>query len=188
LSSGRKDADDREKGGEFARAMDALDSVVPAKASKVSSASAGSAGPRAKRQARDRSMPKGAASEFHFPRSDEPLLARKSGVRAREFGRLRSGRLPARRDIDLHGCTRQEARRHLQREIAAAHRAREECVRVIHGRGSRSASGDAVLKRALPEWLVRPPLASVVRAFAPAQARDGGSGACYVLLCVSSDE
>ena len=38
------------------------------------------------------------------------------------------------------------------------------------------------LRQALPRWLTTAPLCNIVRAFAPAQLRDGGAGASYVLL------
>jgi DNA-nicking Smr family endonuclease len=103
-------------------------------------------------------------------------------LRRRELRQLRGGKLQPERSIDLHGYDRRAARAFLVAEITAAQAAAEYCVRVIHGRGLRSEEGEAVLKLVLPDWLTSPPLASMVLAFAPAQPRDGGPGACYVLL------
>jgi DNA-nicking Smr family endonuclease len=103
-------------------------------------------------------------------------------VRRRELVALRGGKLRLERDIDLHGYYRHAARLALVTELSAAHVLQERCVRVIHGRGLRSEEAEAVLKQALPDWLTSPPLDAMVLAFAPAQPRDGGAGACYVLL------
>jgi len=119
---------------------------------------------------------------FQFPVAGERLLAHRSGLRRRELRQLRGGKLRPERSIDLHGYDRRAARALLVAELTAAQVAAEHCVRVIHGRGLRSEEGEAVLKLALPDWLTSPPLSSMILAFAPAQPRDGGAGACYVLL------
>ncbi len=119
---------------------------------------------------------------YHFPVAGEPLLGHEPGLRRRQLRELRSGKLHPETEIDLHGYRREAAQRALCEQLFEAHDSGAQCVLVIHGRGLRSESGGAVLKDALPGWLTTPPLAEIVRAFAPAQARDGGAGACYVLL------
>jgi len=64
------------------------------------------------------------------------------------------------------------------------HRAYERgarCVLVVTGKGSHREGG-GVLRRDVPHWLHQSGLRSLVLAFHPAQIRDGGDGALYVLL------
>lgn len=139
-------------------------------------------GPRPRRRPRPTTESSGATVEFHFPAPDEPLLGHRPEVRRSALKALRAGRRRPERDVDLHGLTRSEARRTLAAALRAAHASGERCVRVVHGRGRRSPEGAPVLRAALPTWLTTPPLAALVRAFAPAPARDGGPGACFVWL------
>lgn len=84
--------------------------------------------------------------------------------------------------IDLHGARKQAARQILGTRLESAARRGLRCVLVIHGRGQRSATGEAVLRDALPGWLSTPPCAPHVLAFAPAPPRLGDDGATLVLL------
>ncbi|MDH5660200.1 MAG: Smr/MutS family endonuclease, partial [Gammaproteobacteria bacterium] len=54
-------------------------------------------------------------------------------------------------------------------------------VRIIHGKGYRSEQKIPVLKTHVAYWL---PQHRDVMAFSSAQARDGGTGALYVILKV----
>lgn len=103
------------------------------------------------------------------------------GVDRALLRRLRAGRVPFQREIDLHGLDARSARRALHEALAEAVDVGERCALVVHGRG-RSASAGPVLKRALPRWLAEPPIGPHVLAFASALPRDGGAGATYVLL------
>ncbi|WP_241239926.1 Smr/MutS family protein [Silicimonas algicola] len=61
-------------------------------------------------------------------------------------------------------------------------------VLVITGKGRPAPEHDpvprqtGVLKRAVPEWLTRPPLSHLVLDWTEAHRRHGGSGALYVYL------
>lgn len=102
-------------------------------------------------------------------------------VDGRTADRLKRGKLEIDGRIDLHGMT--QARAHMAL-AAFLHRAWSEgrrCVLVITGKGSFSAEG-GVLKRAVPHWLADAPLRPMVLAVQPAQPRDGGDGALYVLI------
>jgi len=116
------------------------------------------------------------------PDADEPLFGHRRGVSETTLRRLRAGKLRPEATIDLHGLRHDRARHRLGDAIEAAAREGLRCVLVIHGRGRRSAGGEAVLRGALPEWLDQPPLDRRVRAVAPAQRQDGGDGASYLLL------
>ncbi len=121
-------------------------------------------------------------SGLHFPDPDEPLLAWHSSIRQPMLKKLRRGSIPQQTRIDLHGETLDSARRRVFEELLAAARAGESCVLIVHGKGQHSIGGVARLREALPGWLCDPALENRVRAFAPAQPRDGGRGALYVLL------
>lgn len=127
-------------------------------------------------------VPVDGAAHFHHPLEGEPLLGHDPSVRKRVLKELRAGRTRPALSIDLHGRDRNSAREHLIARVAAARREHIRCVLVIHGRGHRSESGEAVLRRALSGWLEAPPLRDAVLAFAPARPADGGAGATYLLL------
>ena len=95
---------------------------------------------------------------------------------------LSRGDEPPRERIDLHGMRLEPARRTLARRLEAARARGLGCVIVIHGRGQRSASGEAVLRERLPDWLTTGPVARDVLAFAQAPQSLGGRGATLVLL------
>ena len=134
----------------------------------------------------DRKTPRAAAGQarsaaFHFPDPDNPGLGIASGVNDAQLRRLRSGNIAPERRADLHGLSAAEARSACLGALCAAIDAGERCVLVVHGKGHRSKQG-AVLRPMLPTWLADPRLRGRVLAFSPAQPRDGGSGASYVLL------
>jgi DNA-nicking Smr family endonuclease len=104
---------------------------------------------------------------------------------SRELRSLRSGRIRPEFAVDLHGFTREEARNRLCNAVARVRHSGRVCILVIHGKGYRSPDGEAVLKPALAQWIQEPPLVNRVAACCPAQVRDGGSGASYLLLRAS---
>lgn len=111
--------------------------------------------------------------------ADGEVELRRDGVSRETLQRLRHGRFAVEAEIDLHGLTRAEAGRALKSFIAESIAHGCGCVRVVHGKGSRSGPGGPVLKYAVQEWLAR---WNDVLAFVSANVRDGGSGAVYVLL------
>ncbi|BCX82284.1 hypothetical protein MIT9_P1870 [Methylomarinovum caldicuralii] len=102
------------------------------------------------------------------PGSDQRLLKR-----------LQQGRIPPRAELDLHGCTRAQAKPLLDHFLAECLADRIRCALIVHGKGWRSPDFKPVLKSALDQWLRRHPQ---VTAFCSARPKDGGSGALYVLL------
>ncbi|MFP6639619.1 MAG: Smr/MutS family protein [Myxococcota bacterium] len=122
------------------------------------------------------------AEPIQFPDPGEPLLARRPHLSESRFRQLCSGKIRPGRRLDLHGLDRDSARRILITTLETAASLGIECVLVVHGKGHRSATGEAVLRQALPEWLSSPQLRHLVLAFSPASRRDGGAGAVYVLL------
>ena len=79
----------------------------------------------------------------------------------------------------MHGLTGAQARVQLREFVVEASDRGLGCVRVIHGKGLRSGPGGPVLKTLVQRWLVR---WDEVLGFVSARARDGGSGAIYVLI------
>lgn len=102
--------------------------------------------------------------------------------------RLRRGKLRPEARIDLHGLTLDEAQAALTRFLLGAHARGLRLVLVITGKGRSIAAAQpyvpegGALRRHLPLWLGRPPLAPAVLSHAEAHASHGGGGAFYVWL------
>ncbi|HEV8677802.1 MAG TPA: Smr/MutS family protein [Stellaceae bacterium] len=109
----------------------------------------------------------------------EPPLSRFAGLDRASAQRLKRGRYPVEATLDLHGLTQDEAHRALSRFVAGARAAGRRCVLVVTGHG-RTSGG--VLKSAVPRWLDEPGLRPHLLARAPAQPKDGGTAALYLLL------
>lgn len=119
-----------------------------------------------------------APGDVELERGDE-LSFRRSHVPFKVLRDLKRGKYTIQDNLDLHGLTAREARLMLQEFMADALRHDRRCVRIVHGKGLRSGSRGPVLKQKLNQWL---PLWQEVLAFTSAPARDGGTGALYVLL------
>jgi DNA-nicking Smr family endonuclease len=112
-----------------------------------------------------------------------PVLAAgvSADVDARTLDRLRRGRLQPEARLDLHGLTQDKAHRALDRFISRARSSNMRCIIIITGKG-RVSEGGGVLRNQVPQWLNAPGIRPGILAFSPAQPRDGGAGALYVLL------
>jgi DNA-nicking Smr family endonuclease len=84
------------------------------------------------------------------------------GLDTASWNRLRGGKLPPERTLDLHGRTAQRAFRALETFLHTAHADQVRCVEIITGRGQGETGG--VLKRELPLWLNLPTLRPLVLA------------------------
>ena len=109
----------------------------------------------------------------------EEVGFRRPGLSDRHYRLLRQGRFSIEDEIDLHGMNRAEARAALKEFLAAAAARGLGCVRVIHGKGTRSGPHGPVLKGRVHAWLSQ---WDEVLAFVSARPRHGGGGAVYVLL------
>ena len=109
----------------------------------------------------------------------EEVSYRRESLPERTFRRLRRGRFRIGDETDLHGLTAAQARTQLRVFIVESAARGLGCVRVIHGKGLRSGPRGPVLKTRVQHWLAQ---WEEVLAFVSARARDGGSGAVYVLL------
>ena len=94
------------------------------------------------------------------------------GLDSGTFNRLRAGKLPPTRRIDLHGRTTNRAFHALHAFLYAAHADRVRCVEVITGRGAAEAG---VIRRELPMWLNLPALRGLVLAAVHPHAANPGS-------------
>lgn len=109
----------------------------------------------------------------------EEIIYRQPHVKESVLKNLRRGRFAIKAEIDLHGMTSQEARKELGAFIAECLDQGIQCARVVHGKGLRSGHRGPVLKASVNRWLRQ---WDDVLAFCSAPARDGGTGAIYVLL------
>ncbi|MEW6444946.1 MAG: Smr/MutS family protein [Pseudomonadota bacterium] len=109
----------------------------------------------------------------------EVLLYLRDGVSRQVLRKLRRGQFAVGAALDLHGHTADEARIALTLFLNEQRHTTHRCVRIIHGKGYHSASGQGKLKRLLNRWL---PQRDDVIAFCSARPMDGGTGAVYVLL------
>jgi len=82
-------------------------------------------------------------------------------------------------ELDLHGYTRDLARRMVDAFLRRSAKNGVRCVRVIHGVGHGSAGGEPVLRGMVHSWLVQ---TEETVAFCVAGRTDGGNGALVVLL------
>ncbi|MFO7579781.1 MAG: Smr/MutS family protein, partial [Nitrosomonas halophila] len=101
------------------------------------------------------------------------------GLQRHGLRRLRSGYWHVQAELDLHGLTREAARRKLVWFLERCAQLGYRCVRIIHGRGHGSKDRQPVLKALIGGWLVQ---CEAVLAFCQARQEDGGSGAMMVLL------
>jgi DNA-nicking Smr family endonuclease len=121
-------------------------------------------------------------STFDISDSDEFIEGCVEGLDRRILTRLRRGDYTFRAHLDLHGMTRDQAQKAVERFITERRRDGERCVLIVHGRGLNSKDNIPVLKGLLRAWLERGRIAKAVLAFATARPHDGGAGAVYVLL------
>jgi len=82
-------------------------------------------------------------------------------------------------DLDLHGFTGEEAAVQTAVFLADARRRGLRCVRIVHGKGLRSAGREPVLRKRIRKLLTR---RDEVLAFVGPRGFHGGSGAVVVLL------
>lgn len=108
-----------------------------------------------------------------------PLEFKRAGVQHGVFRKLKQGRYSVDARLDLHRMSAERARHEVFEFIHDAYRYDLRTVMIVHGRGSHSGAGPALLKSYVNKWL---PEFEQVQAFVSAQPRHGGVGAVYVLL------
>ena len=113
-----------------------------------------------------------------FETSDTSVFVR-PGLPKNVVRRLRNGHWSVQHELDLHGLSTDQARTVLVEFIHHARYSGERCVRIIHGKGLRSQTGEPVLKQKVRHWLMQK---DEILAFVEAAPAQGGSGAVIVLL------
>jgi len=117
---------------------------------------------------------------------EEPTLSWAApGVGPDVVKKLRKRHWPVEDEIDLHGLTRDLARRVVDAFLRRSNKKGVRCVRIIHGVGYGSAGGEPVLRGMVHSWLVQ---TSETVAFCVANRVDGGNGALVVLLRPALDD
>lgn len=119
---------------------------------------------------------------FDIADGDEFIEGKVAGLDAGVMKKLRRGDYAVQGHLDLHGQTREEAKRAVELFLRDARRSGKRCVVLVHGRGLHSRDQLPVLKEALRTWLGQGRFARHALAFSTARPADGGSGAVYVLL------
>lgn len=109
----------------------------------------------------------------------EELLFARPGLQHSTMRKFRRGHYAVEAELDLHGRVVSEAHVLVNAFLQEAQLRGRRCVRIIHGKGRRSASQVPVLKTKINTWLRRK---DEVLAFCSARPADGGTGAVYVLL------
>ena len=110
---------------------------------------------------------------------DDVLFFARSGIQQKLQKKLKRGELPIEYELDLHGYNVIEAKTAIYEFFDECKKQHIRYVHIIHGKGYRSEQKIPVLKTHVAYWL---PQHSDVLAFSSAQARDGGTGAIYVIL------
>lgn len=110
---------------------------------------------------------------------DDVLFFARSGIQQKLQKKLKRGELPIEYELDLHGYNVIEAKTAIYEFFDECKKQHIRYVHIIHGKGYRSEQKIPVLKTHIAYWL---PQHSDVLAFSSAQARDGGTGAIYVIL------
>lgn len=103
----------------------------------------------------------------------------RSHLRPKELKQLKRGALSICAKLDLHQYTVDQAYDALDRFIHDCHQDNLRCVLIVHGKGTYSSGGQAVLKKMLNRYLREHPN---VLAFHSAKPHHGGTGALYALI------
>jgi DNA-nicking Smr family endonuclease len=112
--------------------------------------------------------------------SAEHLSYARNGVQRRVMRKLRNGYYAIQGELDLHGMTQKEARDAMLAFITEQNRGMPMCcVRIIHGKGRKTATEAPVLKPYVAGWLRQ---RREILAYSSAKPAHGGTGALYVLL------
>lgn len=122
---------------------------------------------------------------FHIEQWGEPpneqWEAVTPGVGRQPIDRLRQGKVPLERTLDLHGMEAPAARDAVVDTLRRMWDLGERGLLIIHGRGLHSETGP-VLKESLPGWLAAPPHGQRILGFLTAPPELGGAGATLVLV------
>ena len=103
----------------------------------------------------------------------------RGGMTLKNRKRLQRGHYSIAAQLDLHGMTVDQAIIQLNETVNHIQLDNQQCLLIIHGKGYHSQGNSPKLKSLSERWLRAHPR---TLAFCSAQAKDGGTGAVYVLL------
>ena len=107
------------------------------------------------------------------------ITFKRTGLPTDVLRKLRRGQWVVQASLDLHGLTTDAARTELGRFLGMARHSGIRCVRIVHGKGTRSPNNIAVIRNKVRLSLSQ---RDEVLAFCDAAPADGGAGAVIVLL------
>lgn len=116
---------------------------------------------------------------IHWNNGQDEIQFHQTGIQPRLIKKLRLGKVRISKSLDLHGLNVDQAGEALNQFIKQSSSDEKQCVLVIHGKGTQSIDGRAILKNMVAGWLQSD---TRVLAYSSAQPRHGGNGATYVLL------
>ena len=99
----------------------------------------------------------------------------------RTYERLKEGHIKIEAQVDLHGCTQEEAFVSVNKFLDEAWFEGRRFLLVITGTGT-ARDGGGVLRSAVPGWITDGAHRERLIGIGPADNRHGGAGALYVLL------
>jgi len=158
---------------------------IPLSASKLERASASGTAQGVDLDAEARSHMRSLVLEgirFEMVDDGDHLEGRRLDVDPRELRRLRRGQYTVDGKIDLHGLGADEARQAVEGFVRKRAQEGDRVVLVVHGKGTHSPRGYAVLRGEIAAWLSQGRSARHVAAFTTAPDDQGGAGAVLVLL------
>ncbi|WP_437686736.1 Smr/MutS family protein [Sorangium sp. So ce176] len=120
--------------------------------------------------------------KFEITDDSERIEGRRLDVDPRELRRLRRARYAIDGTLDLHGLRLEAARDAVEVFVCKRQRDGDRVVAIVHGKGTHSPRGHAVLRGEIAAWLSHGRVARHVAAFATAPDAEGGAGALLVLL------
>lgn len=110
--------------------------------------------------------------------AQQPLFYQGPKINSRIMRQLKSGGIRVDAEFDLHGMPAIDAERHLKRFLADVYKERLHCIRIIHGKGTRSEAGP-VLHNIVDKVLRQQ---GRIMAYCSAPQNQGGSGAVLALI------
>lgn len=125
----------------------------------------------------------GLAERFRQRQQTEPTLTEDPGMQIdpHSLERIRRGKLAIEAQIDLHGSTQEEAFSQVDTFLDESWRLRRRLLLVITGKGT-AIDGGGVLRSVVPRWITEGRFRDCLVGIAPANQRDGGDGAVYVMF------
>ena len=125
----------------------------------------------------------GLAERFRQRQHVEPTLTEDPGlsIDPHSMERIRRGKMPIEAQVDLHGCTQEEAISSVNQFLDESWTRKRRLVLVITGKGT-ARDGGGVLRSVVPRWITEGRFRSCLVGISAADRRHGGDGAVYVML------